>query len=257
MSSTLNTYQLCAEDYLGDIDTNISRTTSDDFRIGYTAATAQRGIDLGDIENLSQVVSIDFNSLDGGSNDFDTRIRSVGGEAGVNGRGILQMNANEYHLFGNTAEPEPEYKMPGYVEQPAIPLNVSVNQGRTYDLRYYTWNGQGGTEPTNPVITIQLRDPVSLTPWFGAIDVYMTSAYLGNSSVFDSANWLVVKNATPPTDIIEAEPARAGNNLSALYAEVDWNATGYPQLKLFNKIGGASTFRYIVRVMIFPDNDAF
>lgn len=257
MSDTLNTFQVSAEEYLGDIETNITRTTADRFEIGYTTANDLRGVDIGATTGVNNSAFIDFNSLNGATNDYDTRIVSVGGEAGVDGRGILTFSANEYHLNGNSLEPEPEYKLPGYIEQPAIPLNVGTNQGRTYDIRYYTWNGTGGTDPTNPVITIQLRDSVSLNPFFGAYDVYMTSAYLGNSSVFDSANWLVVKNATPPTNVIESEPARAGSNLSALYAEVDWNAGGYPQLKLFNKIGGGSTFRYIVRAMVFPDNDGF
>lgn len=257
MSNTLNTYQVCAEEYLGDVETNISRTTADRFQIGYTNDNDQRGIDMGATTGVANAAFLDFNSLDGGTNDYDTRIVSVSGEAGVNGRGILTFSANEYQWNGNSVEPEPEYRMPGYFEYPAIPFNVGTNQGRTYDVRQYYWNGTGGTDPTNPVITVQLRDPVSLTPWFGVYDVYMTSAYLGNSSVFDSANWLVVKNATPPTNVIESEPARAGNNLSSLYAEVDWNAVGYPQLKFFNKIGGGSTFRFLVRVTVFPDNDAF
>lgn len=256
MSTTLNTYQLCAEEYLGDVETNINRTTADRFEIGYTAANNQRGIDMGATIGVNNAAFIDFNSLNGGTNDYDTRLLSVSGEAGVDGRGILLMIANEYQFNGNSVNNQPAYGMPGYIYQPAMGINVGTNQGRTLPISTHCWTGSGGTQPVNPVITIQLRDPVSLTPWFGVYDVYMSSGYAGTGDAFSSANWVIAKNATPPTDILEVEPARAGPALAVLYAEAEWNATGYPQLLLYNKQAG-STFRYMVRATVFYNNNGF
>lgn len=255
MSNTLNTYQLCAEEYLGDIQTNINRTTADRFEIGYTPANDLRGVDIGATTGVANSAYIDFNSLDNGTNDYDTRIVSVGGELGTNGRGILQMSANEYHLLGNSVEPEPEYKMPGYVQMPAIPTLVGTLQGRQYAVRNYIWTGSGANDGANPVRTIQLRDPVSLTPWFGVLDVAMSSGFAGTGDCASYAGWVIAKNASPPSDIIECRSSE-GTALAVLYAEADWNAGGYPQLKLFNKQAG-SDFVYIVKITVFPDNDAF
>ena len=225
------------------------------FNLAKTSATQFRGVQLAC--DSSNVAYIDFNSLDGGTNDYDTRIISVGGEAGVPGRGIIGMNANEYHLNGNTAEAEPEYRFPGYLQQPAIPFNTGVNQGRLFALRNYQWSGSGGNNGASPVVTIQLRDPVSLTPWFGVFDVYMSSGFSGGGVTrwVSTNGWVIGKNADPPTGIIEGRNSEGGA-LAVIYAEADWNIGGFPQIKLFNKQAGTS-FIYIVKATVFPDNDGF
>lgn len=269
MSSTENTFQIQAEEYLagttdttlgsGIVNSSLRNTSSDIFVVGKNASTGGKGVDLyTTVEPAIDVAGIDLHSLQTVTpNVWDVRIESVGGEQGVNGRGSLGIYCQSLDLNGNAANNDAaDFRMRGYHVFPTRVLNVGTNQGRQYAMQEVIWSGSGTNAPVNPVITIQLRDPVSLNPWFGVYDVYMTSAYTGSSSVFDSANWMIAKNAEPPTNIIEAQPARAGSNLTVLYAELDWNATGYPQLKLFNKQAGGQ-FRYYVRGMIFPDNNAF
>lgn len=237
------------------VNSSLTNTTSDRWEIGYTPAAQFRGIDMGATIGVSNTAFMDFNSLDGGSNDYDTRIISFGGETNVNGRGTMQFSANTYQLLGNTAEAEPEYTLPGYVQQPAIPFLPSVNQGRQYALRNYQCTGVGMSADPAAAITIQLRDPVSLTPWFGAFEVYMSNGFNGTGQRASYTGWLIAKNAVPPTNIIEARNVQ-GNALAVLYAEAGWNAGGFPQLLLFNKNAGTS-FIYIVKATVFPDNDGY
>lgn len=93
------------------VNSGLDFTQSDRLRIGYVgpqgttgqASTNRRGIDIGATPAVANTAFIDFNSLDNGGNDFDSRIISIGGVQGTDGSAILQFQGGQYIFSGISA----------------------------------------------------------------------------------------------------------------------------------------------------------
>lgn len=267
--NTLNTFEEQLTEYFGgstgsalgpDVKSSyLEDTKSNIFSVGLTPETLGKGVEMYAVPGAGPPESalIDFHSQNNPGNQiFDVRIEATGGESNVFGRGSLNFFANIYGFNGNAINTKPSYWMFGDIVNRPVPINPSVNQGRLYAMQSVNWSGVAANANPNPALTIQLRDPVSLTNWFGVFDVQMSSAFGGGGRVFTTCGWVIAKNASPPTNIVETRIPPEGPDLSNFYAEADWNVAGYPQLLLYNKVGGTN-FVYMVRGMIFPDNDGF
>lgn len=262
---TKNTFQNSMSLYMGGTDgttlgsgmtgSSLQSTTSDRWKIGFQDVADKRGIDMGATVGVSNSAFLDFNSLDDVENDWDTRLLSVGGATGIDGAGILQIYANRFDLVGPSSNPKPSLNMGGDIYHTVVPF--TAGKGREALTQQITWCGGGGQDSTNPVITIPLLGGTDgTTPLWGAFNVYLSSGYAGTGDVAIRTGWIIAKNATPATDILEGSNAAAGTALAVLYSEADWNAGGYGQIKLFNKQAG-STFKYLITGYVFPNDDMF
>ena len=267
-----NTFQTQLEEFFGGttggslgpgVTTSyLESTLSEGFRVGYTAETLGKGVEIYAVPSAGPPESalIDFNSKNNpGTQSFDARIEVSGGENNVFGRGAFNIFANSYGFNGNPINPTPAMNYYGDAFFQPVPLVPSVNHGRAMAVQKILFTGSAGSDAVNPVRTIQLRDPITLTPWFGVFNVYQTATFSGVNQWASSTNWLIMKNASPPTDIVEGQNEREGPSLTILYPEADWNAGGFPQIKLFNKDTSApgNTFVYMIEGSVFPNNDAF
>ena len=261
---TKNTFQNSMSLYMGGMDgttlgpgmtgSALQSTTSDRWKIGYQDVAKKRGLDMGATVGVGNTSFIDFNSLDDVQNDYDSRFLSIGGATGVAGSAILQIYANRFDLVGPATNPQPRLNMGGDLFQVAVPF--TAGKGRQVSTQQICWCGEGGSDGTNPVITIPLLGDDGTTPLWGVYNVYLTSGYAGISNVALRTGWVIAKDATPPTDILEGNNPPQGSALTFLYSEADWNAGGYGQIKLFNKNVG-TTFVYLITGTVFPENDMF
>lgn len=263
--SGLNYYEACQELYFGSteetlgpkiVNSSLEKTTSPVFKVGYQAAADLRGVSFGADPDSENIAIIDFNSLNNGTNDYDSRILSFAGEAGQNGRGTLIMNANEFQFNGNSLNVRPNIKIPGqlyYETQAQVPSNL---QGRAYDMQEVVWNGFIGTSPNDPIRTIQLRSAEG-TPLFGIFDVAMSNGYGGGGEGFIRSGWVISKNAVPPSGLTQTSVPQEGQDLARLYTEIQWNNVSQnPEIRLYNK-NTSGTAIYVIKGLVFPENDGW
>lgn len=264
MSSTSNPFQQSLIDYLGGttggalgpgvVSCALESTTSSQWKVGKTTANDLRGVDIGASVGAANTAFIDMNSLDSGTNDFDTRILSFAGEAGVNGRGSFVFQADSYTFNGNGLNAAPLLTAPGALFQPGGITTPVLNQNREFGMLHVAWSGEVGTDAVNPALVIQLKDPVSNLPYFGHLWVTVSNGYqlTGNSIAQHTFSF----SKSTVSNVVVADESE-GNDLTNIYASITWGVGGFPVLNIYNKIGGASTARYMITGTIFPLNDGF
>ena len=238
------------------VNSALTNTTSPSFKVGYTSSNDFRGVQTGASVGAPNTAFLDFNSLNGGTNDFDTRILAFAGEAGVNGRAGLILQADSFTFSGNASNATPLMTQTGNTFQPggAEYFDVSTNQGRMLSLLHVAWSGEIGYDGTNPALVIQLRDPVTSAPWYGQFFVSLSNGYIG--AAIWQATMTVSKDQTPAQNIVVAQEVE-GNDLANIYATITYGIAGNPVLNFYNKIGAGTTARYMVTGTVFPLNDGF
>lgn len=230
----------------------LTNTKSDRWEIGYTAATQFRGVDMGATPAASNTAFLDFNSLNGGTADYDTRLLSVGGEAGYDGRGTLGMIANEFVFAGNALNTTPYVKLDGNMNFTggAPYYHSPTNQGRLFNTRNVVWSGLLAPTSPAPSIIIQLQDIATGVPLTGQFFVTMSNGYSGTGQSINNTRLSITQ------DIAGANPwnwevAELGDDLVNLRVLTDLTNPSYPQLLLFNKT--ADPAKYLITGTVFYD----
>lgn len=239
----------------GITTSSLARTKNESFAVGYQPAMDSRGILLAADVAFTDTVLIDFNSLDNGTNDYDTRITSYLGEAGTNGRGTLRFQGNSFEFIGNTINPSPIVNMPNginFVGEASV-YHPPTNQGRLHDVRQVVWSGNMAPSPTNPSIIISLQDIDTGVPFTGHYTITMSNGFSGTGQSICFTEIAITK------DIAGANPwnwERAydkGDNLSALYVNVDIANPSYPRILLYNKT--ADPARYLISGFVYYETE--
>jgi hypothetical protein len=235
---------------------SLERTSAQEFNVATDAASGTKGVQLWTTPlGAATIAGIDLMSVESSPNNWDVRIQSSGGTAGAESTGNFSINCNRFDLNGNSYNSNaPQLRTRGDIVLRTTDGFVA-GKGRAGNVQQVCWTGSGANDPTNPVITIPLLGEDGVTPIFGMYDVSITTGFSGGGDVAVYSSWAITKNAVPPTGIVEGRNV-AGNDLTVLYAEADWNVAGYPQLKLFNKQGGTN-FIYLIRGLVYPDNDGY
>jgi len=257
-----NTFQEQLELYFGGttggalgpdiISSSLQDTKSDRFKIGYIPANQFRGVDMGATPSVPNTAFLDFNSLNGATNDYDTRLLSIGGEAGVQGRGSLVFSANNYTFAGNTTNPAPDTITTGSsLYQGGIGFFLpSVNQGRLWSVKEVVWSGNLPISPVDPSIVIQLRDPVSLVPYTGQFNVTLSTGFSGTGQSHYYQQLSITRDIAGPTDFNWEEGYEKYTDESTLYQIPNVSGT-FPSLQMWNKT--ADIGKYMVTGYVFYD----
>lgn len=253
MTTSFNSFQEQLELYFGGstgstlgptvVNSSLENTTSQRFDIGYQPAGDLRGVDIGATPGIANTAFIDLNSLDNGTNDYDTRVLSIGGEAGVDGRGILALQGNEFAFVGNTVNATPIVYFNGQntFAGSTAQFYPSVNQGRMFPVQQVIWTGQAGTAPVDPVVEIQFRDRVSLTAFTGHFIITISNGWDGSgtgASVYQAVKSVVKQSLLPPAPggaYWNGANEEEGDDLTQVYANFDITNSDYPILRIYNK----------------------
>lgn len=235
-------------------DVNI---TGDLLQVGFSSQQAGKGVQLYAVPGASDIAIIDLHSKPNpGTQTFDVRIQATGGTNNVDGKGALNFFADGYGFNGNTSNSQPiSYFFGDTNLQPTVPALGLYNQGRQMAMQHYFWSGSSTNDPTNPSRTIFLQDQRTAIPLFGTYNVSISSGFAGTGYVAIYTGWLIGKNASPATGIVQGRNVQE-NAGAILYAQAVWNAGGFPQLNIYNKQAGTS-FVYTVEGWAFPNNDGF
>lgn len=232
---------------------SLQRTTNESFAIAYQPAMAQRGVLIGADAAAANIAFIDFNSLDNGTNDYDTRIRSFLGEAGTNGRGTLDIIGNQFRFLGNTINPAPLVQMPnginflGGVDQ----YHPPTNQGRLNSVRQVVWSGNMAPSNPNPSITIQLQDIDTGVPFTGHFTITMSNGFSGTGQSICSTQIAITKDIAGVNPWNWEQAFDKGDNLTALFVNVNLTNPSYPQILLYNKT--ADPAKYLISGFVYYD----
>lgn len=239
----------------GIINSSLQNTTSDRWKIGYQPAALSRGVDMGATIGVNNSAFIDFNSLNNGTNDYDTRILSVLGEAGVNGRGIMQCYGNRFDFVGNAPNPAPYVQMPSginFLGGPTV-YHAPTNQGRLNNVRQVVWSGNMAPSNPNPSITIQLQDIDTGVPLKGHFTITMGNGYSGTGQSICFTQIAITKDDNGPNPWNWEQAYDKGDNLTNLFVNVGLSNPSYPTILLYNKT--ADPARYLISGFVYYDEE--
>lgn len=235
----------------GIVNSSLVSTKSDRFQIGYQPASFGRGIDMGATIAVADTAFIDFNSKNGGTADYDTRILSLGGELGVDGRGTLATVCNNLQLIGNVTKPNPPLTLPGNINYGggSTLYHAPTNQGRLNSVRQVVWSGNLATSPVNPSIVISLQDIDTGVPLSGQYTITISNGYSGTGASIAYYSWSITESSVgDPWNT--AVGFAQGDDLSNLYATATLNTT-VPLINLYNKT--ADPARYVISGFVYYD----
>lgn len=208
---------------------------------------------MGATVGVPNTAYLDFNSLEGGANDFDSRLISVGGETGVDGRGSLAYQANEFAFVGNASNLTPSVNFSGSLGWigSTAQFYPSVNQGRMFAAQHIVWTGQAGTAPVDPVVEIQLRDRITLTPFTGHFFITISNGWSGTGQSIYQAMKSVTSAVGSTGDQWNFANEDEGDDLSDVYVAFDLSNSSYPIMLIYNK--SADPIRFIISGTITVD----
>lgn len=224
---------------------SLEETKSDRWKIGYTAATQFRGLDMGATPAAANTAFIDFNSLNGGTADYDTRILSLGGEAGVDGRGDLIMYSNKFEFRGNTPNPTPYVQMPnginfiGGIDQ----YHPPTNQGRLHSVRQVAWSGNLAPSGITPALVIYLQDIDTGVPLTGHFTATLSNGYSGTGASMYYTSFAICRSAVGNPYNWELG-FEAGTGSPTDLDVLPFTGASIPQIFLYNK--SADPAKYII-----------
>lgn len=236
----------------GVISSWLQETKSDRFKIGYEPASLGRGIDMGATIGVSNSAFLDFNSLDNGTNDYDTRFVSVGGTAGVNGRGTLQIIGDQFLFIGNTTNPAPLIQLPNAINfiGGVSVYHAPTNQGRLISVRQIEWSGNLASGTTQ---LVDLKDLTTGFPFTGHYTITLSNGRSGTGASQAYSSYSITKTTVGLFPWQWLTGFEEGDNLSNLYTAVDPTNSLYPRLLLGNTT--ADPARYIIEGFVFYDQD--
>lgn len=237
----------------GITNSSLANTKNESFAVGFQPALDQRGILLAADQSFTNTVLIDFNSLDNGANDYDTRIQSVSGEAGVSGRGALRFIGNEFQYIGNVLNPAPYVIMPGgvnFIGDPAV-YHAPTNQGRLNNVRQVVWSGNLSPSNPNPSIIISLQDIATGVALTGHFTITMSNGQSGTGQSICFTEIAITKDIAGGNPWNWERAYDKGDNLTALYVNVDITTPSYPSILLFNKT--ADSAKYLISGYVYYD----
>lgn len=258
-----NTFQDQLEEYFagstgstlgpGLVNSSLENTKSDRFQIGYQPAANSRGVDIGATIGVPNSAFIDFNSLNNGTNDYDTRLLSTLGEQGVNGRGNLNMIANRFNYIGNATNPAPLVQMPNgidFIGGPSV-YHVPTNQGRLHNVRQVVWSGNLAPSNPNPSIVISLFDIDTGVPFTGYYNITMSNGYSGTGQSIAYFSLAITQDIAGANPWNWEELIKKGDDLTALYVTPGLTNPSYPSINLYNKT--ADPAKYLITAWVFYD----
>lgn len=153
--------------------------------VGYSDATDKRGITLD--ASASSFAYMDFNSRNGGENDFDVRLVTAGGETGQNGTGTLNVQSSAVNFFSQiSTQPGPAFKV-DFASTPAV---TGSNQVTTISLT-------PGLFSVPPTVVCTANTPTGSTGDQSVhVEEVTTSSfkveYLGTAAAGTSINWIAL-----------------------------------------------------------------
>lgn len=139
--------------------------------IGLSPETSSRGIDIGATPNVANTAFLDFNSLDGGSNDYDVRLLSVSGTTGTNAKGTLSIEADTATIYcpirtfpaGQVIPPAwyADYGItdanPGSNAITTIAFNTVFQAPPTFQITMFDKSGSGGGNQNAVTLYVTVR----------------------------------------------------------------------------------------------------
>lgn len=234
------------------ITSSLQETKSDRWKIAYTPSTQFRGIDMGATPIVSNTAFLDFNSLDGGTADYDTRLLSQGGEAGYNGRGTLAIVADRFQFIGNTQNTTPYIQLPSginYIGGASV-YHAPTNQGRLHSVRQVVWSGNLATSNPDPSIVISLQDIETGVALSGHYTITMSNGQSGTGASIAYYSWSITRSNVG--DPWQAAIGFASEDTPAsLYANAILNNSSYASIRLYNKT--ADSARYLISGFVYYD----
>lgn len=231
---------------------SLQETKADRWKVGYTPATQFRGVDMGATPAASNTAFLDFNSLNGGTADYDTRFVSVGGEAGINGRGTLSIVGNRFDFVGNTPNPAPYVQMPngiqfiGGIDQ----YHPPTNQGRLHSVRQVSWSGNLAPSGIVPALVVYLQDIDTGVPLTGQFTVTISNGYSGTGASMYYSSFAICRSAVGNPYNWELAFEKGTGSPTDLDA-LPFTAASIPQIFLYNK--SADPAKYLITGTVFYD----
>lgn len=234
------------------ISSSLQETKSDRFKIGYTAATQFRGLDMGATPAAANTAFLDFNSLNGGTADYDTRILSVLGEAGVNGRGTMNLVGNTFNFVGNDPNPAPYIQIPNGINSIGGigQYHVPTNQGRLHSIRQVVWSGNLAPSGITPALVIYLQDIETGVPMTGQFTLTISNGFSGTGASMYTTGFSICRSAVGNPynwELAFEKGTEAPPQLDAL----PFTAGAIPQIFLYNK--SADPAKYMISGIVAYD----
>lgn len=231
------------------VQSGIESTKSTVLRMGYVsgadpvagAPNGNRGITLGAEAPVPSTAFIDFNSLQNGTNDFDARIISIGGQENVVAQAILQFQAAEYIFSGITSDliidNRMRWRSAGTTILPGGSLAGPLKREFGSSMTTFALNVPATTTPLTLAMDFRYPDG---TPMYGHYWFSMNQRNDGNPGAYSYRTWelYLYRTGTNTCRWEEVYPRRGGGT--------DINITTpsetAPNVNIFNQVNRPAKF---------------
>jgi hypothetical protein len=190
--------------------------------------------------------------LNGNTADYDTRLVSQGGEAGIDVRGDLNMVANKFKFVGNIPNPAPYVEMPnginflGGIGQ----YHVPTNQGRLHSVRQVAWSGNLAPSGIVPALVIYLQDIETGVPLTGQFTATLSNGFSGTGQSMYTTGFSICRSAQGNPynwELAFEQGTGTPTDLDVL----PFTAASIPQIFLYNK--SADPAKYMISGFVVYD----